>query len=59
MFHIFVDKGFPIQGLLLDSGARLVIPPFTKKGKQFTKKKAALTKVVANARIHVERVIGA
>ena len=52
------DKGFRIQGTLLEHGVRLIIPPFTKKQKQFTKAKNNLNKSVAHSRIHVERVIG-
>ena len=33
------DKGFRIQHFLLDHGAELVMPPFTRKGKQFTNRK--------------------
>lgn len=40
------DRGFTIQDLLLPRGSRLVIPPFTRKGKQFTLAKARKTKQV-------------
>ena len=33
------DKGFRIQHFLLNHGAELVMPPFTRKGKQFTNRK--------------------
>lgn len=52
------DKGFRIQHLLLDRSVELVIPPFTKQGKQFTEGKNKRNKEIANARIHIERVIG-
>ena len=43
------DRGFTIQDLLLPHGARLVIPPFTQKGKQFTPQKAEDTKTVSSS----------
>ena len=52
------DKGFKIQSLLLDRGVELVIPPFTRIGKQLTGQKAAKNKDIANAHIHIERIIG-
>ncbi|XP_066288831.1 uncharacterized protein [Branchiostoma lanceolatum] len=55
---ILADRGFNIQELLLDKPVRLEIPPFLKKKKQFSESENKTTKQVANARIHVERVIG-
>ena len=55
---VLADKGFQIQELLLPYDVRLVIPPFVKNKQQFTVANNARTKKVANARIHVERVIG-
>ena len=40
------DRGFNIQDLLLSHGCKLVIPPFTQQGKQFTTQKAVKTKLV-------------
>ena len=55
---IMADRGFNIQDILLEKKARLVIPPFSRKGnKQFTPAQDRTTKQVANARIHIERVI--
>ena len=53
-----VDKGFKLEADLLDRSTRLIIPPFVKKGKQFSDKKNIKNKKIAHARIHVERVIG-
>lgn len=55
---ILADRGFNIQELLLPYHVKLVIPPFMKQKKQFTDTQNTRTKRVANARIHVERVIG-
>ena len=52
------DKGFRIQSLLLVRGVVLEIPPFTTKGKQFTDENATKNKDIANARIHIEHIIG-
>ena len=55
---VLADRGFNIQELLLPRQVKLVIPPFLKKKKQFTIEDDTRTKQVANARIHIERVIG-
>ena len=55
---VLADRGFNIQELLLPYRANLAIPPFLKKKKQFSLEEDARTKQVANARIHIERVIG-
>ncbi|XP_035672019.1 uncharacterized protein LOC118413010 [Branchiostoma floridae] len=55
---LLADRGFNIQDLLLDKGVTLVIPPFLKKKNQFAESENRRTKSVANARIHIERVIG-
>ena len=55
---VLADRGFNIQELLLDRRVTLVIPPFLRGRKQFTHAEDLRTKSVANARIHVERVIG-
>ena len=52
------DKGFLVRGDLAERGARLILPPFVKKGKQFTDAKNRSNKAIAHCRIHVERVIG-
>ena len=54
--HILADKGFTIHDLLAKKGARIVIPPFRERGQQqLTAEQNAMTKIVARARIHVER----
>ena len=55
---VLADRGFNIQELLLPYQVNLAIPPFLKKKKQFSLEDDARTKQVANARIHIERVIG-
>ncbi len=55
---VLADRGFNIQELLLPYQVHLAIPPFLKKKKQFSLQDDARTKQVANARIHIERVIG-
>ena len=56
--NLLADHGFNIQELLLERGVTLAIPPFLKKKKQFCDIEDRKTKEVANARIHIERVIG-
>ncbi len=43
------DRGFNIQDILLPRGCRLVMPPFTKQGRQFTFKNAVKTKTVCKS----------
>jgi len=56
--HVWLTKGFRIEGDLVERGVRLVIPTFVKKGKQFTDEQNTKNKSVAHSRIHVERVTG-
>ena len=51
------DKGFTIQGELLEKGVELIIPPFARKGQGFSDENSKLNRDVAHARIHIERVI--
>lgn len=58
---LMADRGFNIQELLLHKEVKLIIPPFkrtTRSTNQFTLSEGQSTKIVANSRIHVERVIG-
>ena len=55
---VLADRGFNIQELLLPYRVNLAIHSFLKKKKQFSLEEDARTKQVANARIHIERVIG-
>ena len=50
-----VDKGFTMLNLLLPKKATISIPPFLGKREKFTKEEVMLTKLIAKARIHVER----
>ncbi|XP_067280272.1 uncharacterized protein [Pseudorasbora parva] len=50
------DKGFIIDQMLSDVGARLIIPPF-KKGACFSKENTEKTQSIARLRILVERAI--
>ena len=52
------DKGFRIEGELLERGVQLIIPPFVRKGRPFTNLENQNNKQIAHSRIHVERVIG-
>ena len=52
---ILADRGFLIEDLLKEKKAALVIPPFLHGRTQFTLRETQLTKVIARARIHVER----
>ena len=53
------DRGFNIQDILSPFMVKLVIPPFLKKkDQQLSTADNIRTKTVANARIHIERVIG-
>ena len=52
---VLADKGFTIHDLLAEKDATLVIPPFLKDKGQLTPEQLALTKIIARARIHVER----
>lgn len=53
---VMADKGFLIQDLLAEVGAKLVIPPF-KHSQQLSKKDVEDTQAIARLRIIVERVI--
>ena len=52
---ILADRGFDIMGFYC---AQISIPAFTKGKKQLTGIEVEQTRRIANARIHVERVIG-
>lgn len=59
---VMVDRGFNIADLLLQRGAKLHIPPFTRKsndGKSKTLNQSEIlkTREIAKLRIHVERAI--
>ena len=52
------DKGFKLKGIFLEHGVNLVQPEFIVKNQPLTPGQVVIQKQVANARIHVERVIG-
>ena len=53
---ILADRGFLIEDICREKGATLVIPPFLKRGQtSFTLEETQQTKLIARARIHVER----
>ena len=53
---IMADRGFNIRHLLLQKGATLNIPAFSK-GKNLSKKAVTRSRRIASVRIHVERAI--
>lgn len=59
---VMVDRGFNIGDLLLQRGAKLHMPPFTRKtgdgkGKILNQGEIMKTRNIASLRIHVERAI--
>lgn len=60
--HVMADRGFLINDLLLQRGAYLNMPPFTRacnhgKGRYLTSNEIKQSKNIASLRIHVERAI--
>ncbi|XP_074101900.1 uncharacterized protein LOC141529297 [Cotesia typhae] len=55
---IMADRGFNIEELCNKYKCSLVIPPFLKKRKCFSKEEIRTAREIAAARIHVERFIG-
>uniref|UniRef100_A0A672IZY4 THAP-type domain-containing protein n=1 Tax=Salarias fasciatus TaxID=181472 RepID=A0A672IZY4_SALFA len=55
--EVMADRGFTIRNLLDERKVRLNIPAFTYRRSQLTNEEVTRTRRVANARIHVERVI--
>ncbi len=52
---VLADRGFTIEDLVREKGAKLIVPPFLKGRKQFTQDEVQETKIIAKARIHIER----
>lgn len=52
---IIADRGFTISDILREKGVKLVIPPFLGRREKFTDEEAAQTRLIARARIHIER----
>ncbi len=52
---VLADRGFTIEDLVREKGAKLILPPFLKGRKKFSLQETQETKVIAKARIHIER----
>ncbi len=52
---ILADRGFTIEDLVRERGAFLVLPPFLKGRAAFSFEETQQTKIIAKARIHIER----
>ena len=52
---ILADRGFPIDHLLVEKGARLLMPSMLHGKSAMTIHEESLTKVIAKSRIHIER----
>lgn len=52
---LMADRGFTVSELCQKHDIRLIIPPFLKKQKQFSKVEAIIGRSVAKARVHIER----
>lgn len=55
---ILADRGFNLSDICNEIRCKIVIPPFLCGRKQFSKDEVDLTRTVASARVHVERIIG-
>lgn len=53
---VMVDKGFLIDDLCKKKGISVIRPPFLKNQKQFSKEDAIMTKNIAKARVHIEKI---
>lgn len=53
---IMVDKGFLIDTICNKHEIKVIRPPFLKNKDKFSKEEALLTKNIAKARVHIERV---
>ena len=52
---ILADRGFTIDHLLVKRGAKVVMPPMMKGKSALSLPEESITKVIAKARIHIER----
>ena len=55
--EVMADKGFLIQDLLAPLGVRLNVPPLLQSNSQMPPEDVAVTKKIAQLRVHVERAI--
>ena len=55
---MIADRGFKIAETIGTYGARLEIPSLTKGKEQLRAEEIESTRMIANVRMHVERVIG-
>ena len=55
--NLMADKGFNISDILVGKGSKLIIPPFLKDKKRYSKCNCKKTSEIAKARIHVETAI--
>jgi hypothetical protein len=55
---ILADRGFPLEEVVASRGAKFMVPAFMKERKQLPEIETEETRLIANVRIHVERVIG-
>jgi len=53
---VVVDKGFLIDNLCSKKKIMVIRPPFLKNQKHFNKEDAILSKNIAKARVHIERI---
>lgn len=54
--QVVVDRGFTIEEQVRQKGGQLVMPPFLGKRKEFSRDETIQTKLIARARIHIERL---
>ncbi|KFM68003.1 hypothetical protein X975_16882, partial [Stegodyphus mimosarum] len=52
-----VDKGFLIDDICEERGINIIRPPFLREKKQLSPQEANLTRNIARARVHIERII--
>ncbi len=52
---VLADRGFNIEDLVREKDAKLIVPPFLKGRSAFTFEETQQTKIIAKARIHIER----
>nr|XP_042901049.1 uncharacterized protein LOC110282842 [Parasteatoda tepidariorum] len=53
---VMVDKGFKIEDVCKENHITLFRPPFLKQKTQLAENQVSMTKVIASARVHIERL---